>query len=512
MTTPPTLIRRLPEDMDLEQFLGRLTTTFGCLQEPERHARRVYFDTFDWRLYRRGYLLCRENSAYHLLDLRHQGNILASQSGPPSQPLLATALPPGPVRETVAPITGIRALLPLVTLQTTTRTVRICNRDEKTVALLTLEKAVLEDVGTLIRTLRLTGIRGYDKRFKKVQRFLDQEGVREKTVPFAGFLEGLQSQGRFPGDYSSKFTLSLEPDLTARAAAILIFKQLLETMRCNEAGIIQDLDSEFLHDFRVALRRTRSGLSQLKKVLPDDIVAHFKKEFAYLGKLTGPTRDLDVYLLKEKEYHRRVPPLLFAGLETLFQELSTRRQREQQRLVRGLTAPRYKQILQDWQRVLDADNLEPTANSDRPIIDLARQIITGNFRRIQRDGRNIDRNTPDEKLHRLRIQCKKLRYNLEFFRSLFPEEEIGLLIKQLKRLQDNLGDFNDLSVQQEMLTRYLAAIKPGSRKKLELGAAIGGLVTNLFHEQQRVRKKFHRIFKRFTSGSTRRLFASLFQD
>ena len=207
-----------------------------------------------------------------------------------------------------------------------------------------------------------------------------------------------------------------------------------------------------------------------------------------------------------------MPPLLFAGLVTLFQELSTRRQREQQRLVRGLTAPRYKQILQDWQRVLDADNLEPTANSDRPIIDLARQIITGNFRRIQRDGRNIDRNTPDEKLHRLRIQCKKLRYNLEFFRSLFPEEEIGLLIKQLKRLQDNLGDFNDLSVQQEMLTRYLAAIKPGSRKKLELGAAIGGLVTNLFHEQQRVRKKFHRIFKRFTSGSTRRLFASLFQD
>ena len=60
----------------------------------------------------------------------------------------------------------------------------------------------------------------------------------------------------------------------------------------------------------------------------------------------------------------------------------------------------------------------------------------------------IDDDSPDEALHRLRIDAKKLRYLLEFFRALYPPKEIGAVVGALKSLQDNLGDFNDLSVQQ----------------------------------------------------------------
>ena len=42
----------------------------------------------------------------------------------------------------------------------------------------------------------------------------------------------------------------------------------LQTLRINEDGVRKDLDSEFLHDFRVAVRRTRSALSQIKGVFP----------------------------------------------------------------------------------------------------------------------------------------------------------------------------------------------------------------------------------------------------
>ena len=85
----------------------------------------------------------------------------------------------------------------------------------------------------------------------------------------------------------------------------------------------------------------------------------------------------------------------------------------------------------------------------------------------------------DEDLHNLRIDCKKLRYLLEFFTSLFPKTQMKLLIKQLKQLQDNLGDFNDLSVQQARLLEVageLPADAPGTAKALVATGALPSLL------------------------------------
>ena len=95
--------------------------------------------------------------------------------------------------------------------------------------------------------------------------------------------------------------------------------------------------------------------------------------------------------------------------------------------------------------------------------------------------------------------------------SLFPAGEIKMAIKQLKRLQDNLGTFNDLTVQQDMLRKYLAGLRPGSRTNQELATAIGGLLTNLHHEQQRVRKGFASRFHHFACEENQLLYRKLFR-
>ncbi len=61
---------------------------------------------------------------------------------------------------------------------------------------------------------------------------------------------------------------------------------------------------------------------------------------------------------------------------------------------------------------------------------------------------------PDEAVHQVRIQCKKLRYLVEFFSELLPAEETEHIEKQLRRLQNTLGLFNDYSVQQRSLLSY----------------------------------------------------------
>ena len=62
-------------------------------------------------------------------------------------------------------------------------------------------------------------------------------------------------------------------------------------------GVVRDVDTEFLHDLRIAVRWTRSALKLCGSALPDGLARSFRPEFRWLGDLTTPTRDLDVYLL-----------------------------------------------------------------------------------------------------------------------------------------------------------------------------------------------------------------------
>ena len=62
----------------------------------------------------------------------------------------------------------------------------------------------------------------------------------------------LRLQGRKPNDYSSKININLDPEMRADIAIKYIYSHLLKAIKDNEQGAIADIDSEFLHDFRVA--------------------------------------------------------------------------------------------------------------------------------------------------------------------------------------------------------------------------------------------------------------------
>ena len=85
--------------------------------------------------------------------------------------------------------------------------------------------------------------------------------------------------------------------MPAAAAVAAVLTALLDTLEANVPGTIRDIDTEFLHDLRVAVRRTRSALKLAGDVLPGGWPRRFRPEFKWLGDLTTPTRDLDVYLL-----------------------------------------------------------------------------------------------------------------------------------------------------------------------------------------------------------------------
>jgi len=501
----------MPDSLQVDALLSTLATAFSLDSTPQYAATVVYADSFDWRLYQQGYLLHCHGQAWTLYH-GDSGEVTVQQGGPElSGSLFTRDFPPGTLRETLEPLLGIRSLLPLAVVSLSGRQIRLLNRDEKTVARIVVETQQPAGKGPVFRLIRLFGIRGYDQDQALVRRLLEENGVRETASPLIGFAEGCRAMGRQPLDYSSKFTLELDAGSTARQAMGRIYQTLLENINRNIPGVVEDWDSEFLHDLRVAIRRTRSGLSLVKKVLPDAMVDRFSRDFGLLGKLTGPTRDLDVYLLNRDNYQNRLPPALQAGLNGFFSELDHRRQIEQKKMMRALRAKKSKAILSAWSRALRGPDRQPAPFAGIPVGELAGRIIMKRFKRVLRDGRDLDATTPDTEVHRLRIQCKKLRYAMEFFSSLYPKQEVQTLLRQLKKLQDILGSFNDLSVQQEMLRLTLKDLRAGSRRNLEQAAALGGLMQSLFQEQQALRGHFSEAFEQLSNPATTGLFHELFR-
>jgi CHAD domain-containing protein len=497
----------LPDTVTGEQVWHNVRSPYAI--ERARHAkgRRRYYDTFDWRLYRDGLALLWERDRYELRSLSHD-EVLASLEAV-GQKRFWWEFRDGPLKDRLRECLEERALIPLVNIDIDRKIADVLNEDRKTVARVAEENIRLPSGDARsgrVRTMTLQPVRGYRRDFRFLHGNFSSQGLDDHGRLWFDVV--LERSGKIPCDYSSKLKIKLKPGMQARAAAVAIFRRLLDTIQRNEQGVCQDIDTEFLHDFRVAVRRTRAGLSQIKDVFPGESIRRFKADFSKLGKLSNRLRDLDVYLLSKDEYGRMLPPPLRSALQPMFDALGHERSRELERVAETIKGGDYRTRLNEWREFLDNPAVfgPDAANAAVPVDLLARRWIWRRYRRVLRKGRAIDGTSPDADLHALRIEGKKLRYLLEFFASLFPATEITTLVKQLKKLQDNLGEFNDLSLQQVELKRWLAQAGLPS----DTAGAIGGLITELNRRQGDVRRQLAQTFKGFASARNASAYRKLF--
>ena len=179
-------------------------------------------------------------------------------------------------------------------------------------------------------------------------------------------------------------------------------------------GTVTDIDIEFLHDFRVAVRRSRSAVKLLGDVLPPALVAWVIPQLKWLGDLTTPARDLDVLLHELPSLTRGLTSGRPEDVEPLVLELIRLRADEQRRLVRGLRSVRFERLRARWR-----GSLEELARWDgRPFAgptaaQIGMERLACADRRVLRRGSRITAASPAENLHDLRKRAKELRYLLE---------------------------------------------------------------------------------------------------
>ena len=484
----------VPEATDLNDLQSKLQKVLGLSEVSSKTLEHTYYDSFDWLMYHSSHVLEQitgDGESLLLWRPLNTSSALASEKIKDSMKFVHD-LPAGPLRSGLDGILEMRAFLPQARVRTRVQTFSLLDDEEKTVLRLAIEQhALLGRKGSKSRKLgvrlQVLPVKGYHKPEKKAVRILRKElGLAAAEDDL--MLVALAAQSSQPGEYSSKLKLHLEPDMRADAATRAILLRLLEIIRDNEEGTKQDIDSEFLHDFRVAIRKTRSALSQIKGVFPQRVLEKYSAGFAWLGSVTGPTRDMDVYLLTFDHYRSSLPKSIQADIDPLHEFLIAHHKQEQAALAKILNSSRYRRLLDTWQATLEAPlpARSTLPNATRPVIEVADKRILRVYKRVVKEG-------------------------LEFFQSLYPASRIGELIGVLKSLQSNLGDFQDYEVQAETLKLFSnQMVKEGNAPPQTL-MAMGVLVEGLEARQHSTREEFAKRFGKFAEAENQDKFNKLFR-
>lgn len=491
------------------QLESEICTRLSLSRESAHKRRLLFMDTFDWRIYQAGFVLARIDGVLELSD-RETGATVARAAA--SSNSAENGALPSPLRGRLSGVLGVRALSAVAAVNSDSVVLAARNDDAKTVARLVLS-ASYADSGdrqmALSSRLSVVPLRGYDKYAARLSEELSKVSGVE---PMAGslFEEAVAAAGRQPGDYTSKLALNLSREAPAYDSAKLIYRTLLSSMRVNHHGLVEDLDTEFLHDFRVAVRRTRSALKELPGALPDELESRFREDFRWLGQVTTPTRDLDVFLLGFPAFTEMVGDVS-ADLDPLRRLLIAERHRAHARLCTSLRSDRYRRLSEDWNRAVAAE-AAPVAGGPAgttAIGQLADTRIRKVAQHVLRDGSRIDDDSPAESLHDLRKRCKELRYLLEFFSSLYDQKLHRSLVQELKVLQLNLGQFQDTEVQRCSLEEFAERLLRAGDVPAAGLLAIGRLLAVLEEQQRRARAEFTSRFAAFASVQNRRRLADL---
>ena len=458
-------------------------------------------DTFDGRLHDAGLLLDFRNSTDSALFLSGK-KIATATLAIDKAPHFWNELPPSALRERIAKPVDIRALLPQATIQAREARATWQNANGVIVATATLYQDFsipgqpeLAVPSWLIEVEADDAFAAHTNAILALTQRTRLERLHENMLALCIRAAGISLEG-----FVSKPSVPLD----ARESALDGFREVLtnlsEAITANWQGTIDQIDPEFLHELRVAIRRTRAVLRQGRNVLPPAMAEHARERFVWLGAITGIARDLDVFLIEWDDYTRNLSEDVVAALEPMRAHIEQKRQDAYATLIPKLQSREATEFLALWRTWLR----DPVKNGLRNDVGKQRlgKVVAKRIARTQsllvERGRVITPETPCEQVHDLRKDAKKVRYLLECFGDLLPKSKQRTFVRRLKAFQDILGEHQDAAVHVEEL-RTLAHELQAKEVPVDTMLAIGQLIEQLDQRRKAAREAFAEGFTSYDS-------------
>lgn len=255
----------------------------------------------------------------------------------------------------------------------------------------------------------------------------------------------LETPGILPGDPMAE-------------AVRKILRVQFDVMVANEAGSREGADIESVHDMRVATRRMRAAFRLFGSYFQAKAIGSFQKDLRKTGRTLGAVRDLDVFNRDAQKYLKKLDEQRRHELDPLLDHWYDQREKERQKLIAYLNSGRYRRFKNKFGRFLmsPGEGVDPISMEgvDRYQV---RHVLSSCVWQLYETVRAYETVLDDASvstLHRLRIDCKRLRYTLEFFQEVLGPDT-AQLIKDVVAVQDHLGDLQDAHVASQLLTDFL---------------------------------------------------------
>jgi CHAD domain-containing protein len=534
--------------------------------EPAERLTRARLDTFDGRLHAADLRLERRTGASDVLVLTGRDGVpahlplrsglpdavgeagetdgVAVDASPDDGVLDVGDLPAGPFRSRLAAVVRERVLVPHVTLTTCRQVGRRLGREGAPTVAVAVDHWQTLAVGRCATrrapaagddtpadgaanrawtaggwpitawtlegwTLEVTTLPGHPRPAADLARRLTSQGLPSHegdALDLAVMRAGIDRDG-----WRGQARTLLDRRAPALQGYRAVLRDLLASLEANWQGTVHHLDSEFLHQARIAVRRTRSVLAEGRGVLPAEVRREQRMAFAWLGGLTGPARDLDVYV---EGWSQLTSPLSLEearALDPVRDHLIEQRATEHAAVSVALRSERAATLLATWRAWLaqSDDAVTGGRRAERPLGEVAATRLAQAQQQVLTDGRVIGPDSPPEALHELRKDAKRLRYLLESFGPLGGRERLRDILGHLKLLQDNLGEFQDTQVQADRLRASAAEVVAEGRLPAEADAAVERLAGILEARGAAARDDFARCFADYDARRTRRAVATL---
>ena len=263
--------------------------------------------------------------------------------------------------------------------------------------------------------------------------------------------------------------IAVKPTDSMAGVACRILSYQFSCMISHEKGTIKGEKIEELHEMRVAVRKMRAATKVFEPYLDFKQLEPYLKELRKtLGSL-GEVRDLDVFRENAEEYLKTLPSGHEHDLDSLFAVLAGEQEKARKDMLDYLDSEKYQAFKREFSSVLASPEILMLPVTNRKyealphrVREILPSVLYARLADINAYSEWVEGPyLPVERLHRLRIAAKGMRYTLEFFESVLGEDAKSL-IKELKTFQDQLGNLHDTVIAVDLLGSYLRTGEWGS--------------------------------------------------
>jgi CHAD domain-containing protein len=297
------------------------------------------------------------------------------------------------------------------------------------------------------------------------------QALVDQRVPLA-LIHGSAEQRRCRAAAGYPAAKAMRINEEARPDAGQLVRACIDHLAANRPAVLGESSVEGVHQTRVAMRRLRSLLPLVRRLLPVDLGQRITRDARALAATLGAARDLDVLLAES------VPPVRAAladlpGFERFVATAEAERERCRRLARRAMTSERLSQLAIDLAFaavLLDRTGEAGTASAARHRLG---RLIDRRHDRLVGIGNALSA-LSDEARHDVRKDLKKLRYLIEFSEPFWGTGRARRAIGQLAELQEVLGHMNDAATVRGLAARIATLCREqGERVERVEGALIG---------------------------------------